>query len=209
MDAGALIATIGFDDKHVLPSLRQLPYDRLLLVGGRDSFRSPAFRRLRSFEPSLQGVRVNPFDFGNCLRAIENVVEREREKGPVRISATGGTKILTTAAILAAFHEGVEAWYCDPDPIRLPVLRGVRIAADFSPAETFIAQRLRRSIPTTNLIPRMMSAGFARRTILTAVRSLATKGLLESEIESGHAVLRPTARLGLLRPHVRAGPGKA
>jgi len=55
----------------------------------------------------------------------------------------------------------------------------------------------------------MMSAGFARRTILTAVRSLATKGLLESEIESGHAVLRPTARLGLLRPHVRAGPGKA
>ena len=49
MDAGALIATIGFDDKHVLPSLRQLPYDRLLLVGGRDSFRSPAFRRLRSF----------------------------------------------------------------------------------------------------------------------------------------------------------------
>src|SRR6184192_4453918 len=127
MDAGALIATIGFDDKHVLPSLRQLPYDRLLLVGGRDSFRSPAFRRLRSFEPSLQSVRVNPFDFGNCLRAIENVVEREREKGPVRISATGGTKILTTAAILAAFHEGVEAWYCDPDPIRLPILRGVRI----------------------------------------------------------------------------------
>src|SRR5205823_2984590 len=83
-------------------------------------------RRLRSFEPSLQSVRVNPFDFGNCLQAIENVVEREREKGPVRISATGGTKILTTAAILAAFHEGVEAWYCDPDPIRLPILRGVR-----------------------------------------------------------------------------------
>src|SRR5439155_1030304 len=83
----------------------------LPLLGGRDSFRSPAFRRLRSFEPSLQGVRVNPFDFGNCLRAIENVVEREREKGPVRISATGGPKILTTAAILAAFHEGVETWY--------------------------------------------------------------------------------------------------
>ena len=179
------------------------------MVGGRDSFRSPAFRRLRAFEPSLQSVRVNPFDFGNCLGSIEKVVEREQEKGSVRISATGGTKILTTAAILAAFHEGVEAWYCDPDPIRLPILRGVRIAADFSPAETFIAQRLRRSIPTTNLIPRMMSAGFARRTILTAVRSLATKGLLESEIESGHAVLRPTARLGLLRPHVRAGPGKA
>jgi len=209
MDAGALIATIGFDDKHVLPSLRQLPYDRLLLVGGRDSFRSPAFRRLRSFEPSLQGVRVNPFDFGNCLRAIENVVEREREKGPVRISATGGPKILTTAAILAAFHEGVETWYCDPDPIRLPILRGVRIAADFSPAEVFIAQRLRRSIPMTSLIPLMMSAGFARRTILVAVHSLVTKGLFESVIESGRAAVRPTPRLGLVRPHIRLEPGKA
>src|SRR5438046_1441304 len=180
MDVGTLIATIGFDAKHVLPSLRQLPYDRLLLVGGRDSFRSASFRRLRSFEPSLQSVRVNPFDFGNCLQAIENVVEREREKGPVRISATGGTKILTTAAILAAFHEGVEAWYCDPDPIRLPILRGVRIAADFSPAEVFIAQRLRRSVPLTNLIPLMMSAGFARRTLFTGVRCFVSVGIVET-----------------------------
>src|SRR5204862_7355481 len=106
MDAGALIATIGFDDKHVLPSLRQLPYDRLLLIGGRDSFRSPAFRRLRSFEPSLQSVRVNPFAFGNCLRAIENVVAREREKGPVRFSAPGGTMILPPAALRADFTVG-------------------------------------------------------------------------------------------------------
>ena len=59
------------------------------MIGGRDSFRSPAFRRLRAFEPSLQNVRVNPFDFGNCLGSIEKVVEREEEKGPVRISATG------------------------------------------------------------------------------------------------------------------------
>src|SRR5436309_15806695 len=102
MDAGALIATIGFDDKHVLPSLRQLPYDRLLLVGGRDSFRLPAFRRLRALEPRLQNVRVNPFDFGNCLGSIEKVVEREQEKGSVRISATGVTMVLTTAAIRAA-----------------------------------------------------------------------------------------------------------
>src|SRR5207237_8938451 len=140
-----------------------------------DSFRSPALRRLRSFEPSLQGVRVNPFDFGNCLRAIENGVEREREKGPVRISATGGPKILTTAAILAAFHEGVETWYCDPDPIRLPILRGVRIAADFSPAEVLIAQRLRRSIPITSSIPVTMTAAFTRRTILVWWHSLLTE----------------------------------
>src|SRR5256884_4860990 len=146
----------------MLPSPRQLPYDRLLVIVGRASFRSPAFRRLRAFEPSLQNVRVNPFDFGNCLGSIEKVVEREQEKGPVRISATGGTKILTTAAILAAFHEGVEAWDFDPDPIRLPGLRGVRIAAGLSPAETFIAQRVPRNTPPTHLIPCWGSAGFPR-----------------------------------------------
>jgi len=85
----------------------------------------------------------------------------------------------------------------------------VRITADFSPAEVFIAQRLRRSTPLTNLIPLMMSAGFARRTILTAVRSLVTKGLFESAIESGRATVRPTPRLGLVRPHIRLEPGKA
>src|SRR5207302_3617127 len=135
MDLRTLIATIGFDERHILPSLRLLPYDRLVLVGGRNSFRSAGFRRLRALEPNLEAVRVDAFDLGDCLESIEAWIREARVVGPVRISATGGTKILTMAALLAAFHEGDEAWYCHPDPVRLPVLRGVGLAQDFVPDE--------------------------------------------------------------------------
>ena len=117
-----LIATMGYDERHVLPSLRLLPYDRLVLVAGRETFRSAGFRRLKDLEPGLRTVRVDPFDLTDALEAIRGTIRRAIGDGSVRISASGGTKILTNAAILAAFQEGVEAWYCDPDPVRLPVL---------------------------------------------------------------------------------------
>src|SRR5213080_5401477 len=152
MDLRTLIATIGFDERHILPSLRLLPYDRLVLVGGRNSFRSAGFRRLRALEPNLEAARVDVFDLGDCLETIEAWIREARAIGPVRISATGGTKILTMAALLAAFHEGVEAWYCDPDPVRLPVLRGVSLAAAFSPAEGAIALVLHGPIRYDRLV---------------------------------------------------------
>src|SRR5438034_1520528 len=143
LDLRTVVATIVFDERNILPSLRLLPYDRLVLVGGRNSFRSAGFRRLRALEPNLEAARVDVFDLGDCLESIEAWIREARAIGPVRISATGGTKILTMAALLAAFHEGVEAWYCDPDPVRLPVLRGVRLAQAFVPAEQAVMQLLR------------------------------------------------------------------
>ena len=209
MDLRTLIATIGFDERHILPSLRLLPYDRLVLVGGRNSFRSAGFRRLRALEPDLEVVRVDAFDLGDCLESIEGCIREARAIGPVRISATGGTKILTMAALLAAFHEGVEAWNCDPDPVRLPVLRGVGLAAAFVPAEQAVMHLLRGRTSLDRFLALVVGRGFARRTVLAAVRSLAAKGLVEQVLESGHTVLRPTPRFGLLRDHFRPEPGKA
>src|SRR5256714_14692283 len=133
MDLRTLIATIGFDERHILPSLRLLPYDRLVLVGGRNSFRSAGFRRLHALEPNLEVVRVDAFDLGDCLESIEAWIREARVVGPVRISATGGTKILTMAALLAAFHEGVGAWDFDPGPVRLPSCAGSGFRRPFSP----------------------------------------------------------------------------
>src|SRR5436309_11940359 len=137
---------MGFDERHVLPSLRLLPYDRLVLVAGRETFRSAGFRRLKVLEPGLRTVRVDPFDLTDALESIRGTIRRATGEGSVRISASGGTKILTNAAILAAFQEGVEAWYCDPDPVRLPVLRRVSLAAAFSSAEGAMAHALHAAI---------------------------------------------------------------
>src|SRR3989442_1411681 len=93
---------MGFDERHVLPALRLMPYDRLVVVAGRDTFRSPGFRRLRALEPDLRAVGVKPFDLAASLASIRDTIGRASRDGPVRISASGGPKTLTNAAILAA-----------------------------------------------------------------------------------------------------------
>src|SRR5438128_12684820 len=100
---------MGFDERHVLPSLRLLPYDRLVLVAGRETIRSAAFRRLRALEPALRTVRVDPFDLMSALESIRETIRSAATDGSLRISASGRPKILTKEAIIAAFHEGVDA----------------------------------------------------------------------------------------------------
>ena len=200
---------MGFDERHVLPSLRLMPYDRLILVAGRETFRSAGFRRLKALEPELRAVRVDPFDLTDALESIRETVRRAAAEGPVRISASGGTKILTNAAILAAFQEGVETWYCDPEPVRLPVLCGVRIGAAFSAAERAIARALHSPIRHDRLLAVIRDQGFARRTVLGAVHSLAAKGLIELEGEAGGVLVRPSPRFALFRDHLREAPKKA
>ena len=204
-----LIATMGFDERHVLPSLRLMPYDRLILVAGRETFRSAGFRRLKALEPELRTVRVDPFDLMDALESIRETVRGAAAEGPVRISASGGTKILTNAAILAAFQEGVETWYCDPEPVRLPVLRGVRFGSAFSAAERAIARALHAPIRHDRLVAVVHDQGFARRTVLGAVRSLAAKGLIELEGTVGGVLVRPSPRFALFRDHLREVPKKA
>src|SRR5256886_14684549 len=101
---------MGFDELHVVPSLRLMPYDRLVLVAGRETFRSAGFRRLRVLEPGLRIVRVDPFDLTDALESIRATIRRATGGGPVRISASGGTQILTSAAIPAAAQGRNEAW---------------------------------------------------------------------------------------------------
>jgi len=199
---------MGFDERHVLPSLRLLPYDRLVLVAGRDTVRSAGFRRLRALEPTLRIVRVDPFDLMGSLESIRGTIRSAAADGSVRISASGGTKILTNAAILAAFQEGVEAWYCDPDPVRLPVLQGVSLDAAFSSAERAIARVLHGPITHDRLVSAVASQGFARRTVLGALQSLAGKGLVELGRDAGPAWVRPSPRFALFRDHLRQVPKK-
>src|SRR3989475_9831460 len=97
---------MGFDERHVLPSLRLMPYDRLVLVAGRETFRSAGFRRLRVLEPGLRTVRVDPFDLTDALESIRGTIRRATGGGPPRISASGGTTILPSAAILPPVREG-------------------------------------------------------------------------------------------------------
>ena len=204
-----LIATMGFDERHVWPAMRLLPHDRLIVVGARDTFRSRAFRRLRAAQPDVLGLRVDPFDLRECMDAIVRCARTAREEGPVRIGAGGGTNLLTLAAVLAAFHEGIEAWFCDGPPVRLPVLQGARLADAFPAAERAILVLLRKATSSEALVAGLADLGFARRTILAAIRSLERKDLLRSSVRNGRPSVRPGPGLPLIRATLGDGPEKA
>ena len=194
---------MGTDDRQVLPALRLLPYDRLVLVAARAAFASAGFRRLAAIEPSVEKVQVDAMDVLACLEAIRHAIRQASRDGPVRLSVGGGSKILSSAAILAAFQEGVETWYCDPEPIRLPVLHGVRIVEAFAPEEAILGRLVRGPMTLERLVLSATRRGLSRHVASRAVRSLVEKGLLDVTIVGGSAVVRPTATLGVLRPHLR------
>ncbi|HEX9340340.1 MAG TPA: hypothetical protein VF992_04115 [Thermoplasmata archaeon] len=200
---------MGFDERHVLPALRLMPYDRLVVVAGRDSFRSAGFRRLKDLEPSLRSVVVRPFDLLDSLGTVRRTILESAREGPVRLSVSGGTKILANAAILAAFLEGIETWYCETTPIRLPVLSGVRLGEPFPASERAIMALVRRAVTVDGLVARAGARGMSRRTAVAAIRSLASKGLLTIEVRAGRSFARPSERSSLFRSHLAAAPGKA
>lgn len=199
----ALVATFGFDERRVLPALRLLAYDELVLLTGRDSTRADGYARLKALEPSLRTVLVDPFDLGDCLdRTVSTLRDLANAGRAVRLSVTGGTKILSAAALLAAFQEGVEAWFCDPEPVRLPVLRGVRIVESVSPAARDLAEALRGPMPADRLLSRASGHGLSAREARAALGQLVAHGLAEEALDRGNVIARPTAVLEAFRPHL-------
>ena len=196
---------IGIDPGGAVRLLRAL----LVVVVGRDTFRSAGFRRLKDLEPSLRSVVVRPFDLLDSLEAVRRTIVDSARAGPVRLSVSGGTKILANAAILAAFLEGIETWYCETTPIRMPILAGVRLGEPFPASERAIMQLVRRPISVERLVARAQADGMSRRTALAAVRSLSSKGLLTLDIREGRSFARPSDRAALFRSHLAAAPGKA
>ncbi len=209
MPQRTLVATMGTDDRQVLPAMRLMPYDRLVLVAAEEAFESAGFRRLEAIEPLLHRVPVDPYDFLSCLEAVRQAVREASRDGPVRMSVGGGSKILSSAAILAAFQEGVEAWYCDPEPIRLPVLRGIRLVEAFAREEQTLGRLVRGPVALDRLVRSAARHGLSRYLATRAVRSLTAKGLLDMQVVEGTIVVRPTAVFPALRPHLRGPPGKA
>src|SRR3990170_4794792 len=186
MPSRVLVATFGFNERRVLPALRFLPYDRLVLVGGQESLQTAGFLRLKALEPALDVVLVDPYDLLDCLQSVCKAFHEARASGgEVRISVAGGTKVLADAAVLAAFQEGVEAWYCDPEPVRLPVLRGVRILDALGPAERLVASLLERSMTSEALVRTAGARGLPPSGARKALRILRDSGLLTEHLVRG------------------------
>ena len=118
------------DDDKVLLAMRNLRYDRLVLVGFTDEPNN-SLNRLRRLE-GLSGQDVDfreiePGPFMEMVNSISNELSSLADKtssNEVVLNISGGSKILGDAALLAAFRLGMEAYHCDKVVTKLPVLKG-------------------------------------------------------------------------------------
>lgn len=189
-----LISTFGFDPEKVLRALRWIGYDRLAVIAGGKSLREPGFRRLEAAEQASGGtveiVAVDPFDFRSCFEGAVRAIQRHRKAGrEVRVNVSGGTKVVADAALLAAFQEGVEAWHCEDEPLKLPVLKGVSFADGLTPAQRAVLRVVERPRPAAQIVIRLREQGYAERGVQAAINGLRDQGLVTVALRDGAAIV--------------------
>ncbi len=194
MTERVLISTFGFDPEKVLRALRWIAYDRLAVIAGGKSLREPGFRRLEAAERASGGtvevVAVDPFDFRSCFEGAVLAIQRHRKAGrDVRMNVSGGTKVVADAALLAAFQEGVEAWHCEDEPLKLPVLKGVSFADGLGVVQKAVLASVERPRTVAHVVNRLREQGHAERTIQVAINGLRDQGLVTLTLREGAAVV--------------------
>lgn len=124
-----LVSTFGNEIGEIVPGIRSLPHDHLVLV--TDSFLDQKADVL-SFLDRL-GIRhevlhVDPFDITGSALLIERKVRERKEKGwRIRVDITGGRKLLSDATMLAALSIGAEVCCFEAEARRFPLLSGMGV----------------------------------------------------------------------------------
>jgi hypothetical protein len=128
-----LVCTFGFSADKILAALKHLPAPMLVLVTSEENLKRPGYAELENVMHDL-GVQmevclVDKFDFMDGLEKVSRLLDDlKKEKHEVVMNISGGVPLLSDAAILAAFHAGVPAYYVDERDVRvrLPVLKDVK-----------------------------------------------------------------------------------
>lgn len=138
-----IIATLGNRDLPVRILVRSERADKLILIAGKPAKDIPGMEVIeekKEIDPigiaenlksdlerimnlNVEIEAVNAFDFDDCLKAMIAILIRESKNRRI-IGVTGGTKLLSGAAMCACWIEGVEAFYVLEKPekiITLPV----------------------------------------------------------------------------------------
>ncbi|OPX57583.1 MAG: hypothetical protein A4E30_01652 [Methanomassiliicoccales archaeon PtaB.Bin215] len=140
-----LVSTFGKEVGEIVAGMRSLPHDHLVLVTDSPLGEGSA---VLSFLNRL-GIRhevllVDPSDITGSALLIERKVQEHIEKGwRARVDITGGRKLLSDSAMLAALSTGAEVCCFEMEARRFPLLTamGVREALPDDLAEVLSSQR--------------------------------------------------------------------
>jgi len=125
-----LCATFGNPDyyKRIFHSLRFHKYDKLVVVYDEDEDSCEEFKRLANFAYGMEKIRSPKNNFWEAYRTIDTKVWERYKKENLFFDISGGTKLLSMAALLCAFNHGVQTWHYEEGiPTKLPVYKGLSI----------------------------------------------------------------------------------
>ncbi|MFA5311861.1 MAG: DUF6293 family protein [Methanomassiliicoccales archaeon] len=133
----ALICTFGFDDGKIVEAIRSIGHDELYIVTGVANLEQDSYLRLAELNDALsrkmETVTTDIFDLGRSFETVLALVKRLKGEGKeVKMNISGGLPLLTDAALLAAFNEGIETYFVNDGVLRLPVLKNVTIGERLS-----------------------------------------------------------------------------
>jgi len=193
-----LISTFGKDDyEKVVQAMRQLPYERLVLMGGSDAMESKALGMLRELEEASGHDVTEEFvpedGFMATVDSISEILERHSrddrgKRNYVVMNISGGDKLLGDAALFAAFRSGTETYHCDDRTTKLPVLKGLTAKDRFTPSQVkFITHVDGPSVSFDSLVESISPGN--RQPVERVMRELRKSGMIDTRLESGKIVV--------------------
>ncbi len=121
------IATVGEDTEPVVVGVREYPVRRLALIHEADT-RKHAVELQSILEPLQIDITLHEMDdrpLLNLLKTVHGIVEDEGDRyEDVYINVSSGSRLLSCAALSAAFVNGIKAFGVQDDrPMAMPVLK--------------------------------------------------------------------------------------
>lgn len=202
-----LFGTLGWRPQSLIPSIRStVGLERLTFYHSDHAKSREARVKVVEF-CRAQGVAVTPVELSdafNLLRIVDRIrqdVRKEQASGAaVRFNIAGGTRLMSSAALLVCLLEGIPATYVHDETyeeISLPLLR-MAYANRLTPKQrevlAFLVMHRDRVYSETNLAKAL---GLHKATMNHHLRQLQEKGAIER-------VEAPKDRRVLI---VRAAPG--
>ncbi len=166
------IVLVGWDYERVLAGIRSFPLDKLILLPTPQEEREIKIRgsgktsldyakRLEQTISEVMRVEIElhpipAHDFEEAFKTIVSLVRQEQSGGSeVILNVSSGTKIMSAAAICAAFIHGIRTCYTIPeteiyeaqgvkDTITLPMLVGFKPLQTLSESAVLVLNTLKR-----------------------------------------------------------------
>jgi hypothetical protein len=140
-----LLLTYGGPLEEVVPGLRSLPHDQVVIVVHEGETGNQGYRDLLSLLDRLKVhhmvLQVCPMDLIGSAMAIEECIRNhDGKEWQVRVDITGGRKLLSDAAVLAAVATGSKVCCYQVEARHLQLLPGMGVREKLPKA---VAMKLR------------------------------------------------------------------